>query len=178
MTQRLTVITFIKNLKTWGLWSLMLNPTLESICAIFNIVLFFATKIPINCSFHEMSCLFPGVISAPIGTFGATKLINSCSDFQLPSKASSLAYSLLHSYRCKHLHCCILPSLETSQPYITKTRPLLKTPDRRQEDGSYASSVNTPRPPPVVETKHTECALAKALREPSTEWTHNVVNTS
>ena len=56
-----------------------------------------------------------------------------------------------------------------SHIHITKTRPLLKTRDRRQEDGSYASSVNTPRPPPVVETKHTECALAKALREPSTE---------
>ena len=47
-------------------------PLLFKICTTFNIVLFFATKIPINCSFHKISCLFPGVISAPIGTFGAT----------------------------------------------------------------------------------------------------------
>ena len=104
-----------------------------------------------------------------LSSLRALSSLNSCSDFQLLSKASSLAHSQLHSYRCKHFHCCILPSLETSQPYITKTRPLLKTRDRRQEDGSYASSVNTPRPTPVAETKHTECALAKALREPSTE---------
>ena len=146
----------------------MLTPTLESICAIFNIVLFFATKIPINCSFHEMSCLFPGVISAPIDTFGATKLINSCSDFP-PKRLHLPTPSYIVIVASTSIVVSAPPLKPHSHIHITKTRPLLKTRDRRQEDGSYASSVNTPRPPPVAETKHTECALAKALREPSTE---------